>query len=102
LETEKPDIVFTHWPIDSHKDHQAASLLTIQTWLRLKQKFTLYFFEVCAGEQTLVFHPTGFIDISDTREQKGRLFIVIPVRTPRVFTTAAIQQWKNSGEENWE
>ncbi|MES1224901.1 MAG: PIG-L family deacetylase, partial [Bacteroidota bacterium] len=29
---EKPDIVFTHWPIDSHKDHQAASLLTIQSW----------------------------------------------------------------------
>ena len=26
LATEKPDIVFTHWPIDTHKDHQAASL----------------------------------------------------------------------------
>src|SRR4051794_20044271 len=44
--TEKPDIVFTHWPIDSHKDHQAASLLTIQTWMRAQQRFLLYFFEV--------------------------------------------------------
>lgn len=70
--TEKPDIVFTHWPIDSHKDHQCASLLTIQTWLRAPQKFTLYFFEVCAGEQTMVFHPTDFVDISETQELKRK------------------------------
>ena len=69
---EKPDIVFTHWPIDSHKDHQAASLLTIQTWMRVQQKFALYFFEVCAGEQTMVFHPTDYIDVSDTQDQKRK------------------------------
>ncbi len=67
---EKPDIVFTHWPVDSHKDHQIASLLTIQTWMRAANKFALYFFEVCAGEQTMVFHPTDYIDITDTQEQK--------------------------------
>jgi LmbE family N-acetylglucosaminyl deacetylase len=67
---EKPDVVFTHWPIDSHKDHQCASLLTIQTWVRSEAKFTLYFFEVCAGEQTMGFHPTDFVDITDTQEQK--------------------------------
>jgi LmbE family N-acetylglucosaminyl deacetylase len=27
LYAEKPDIVFTHWPVDSHKDHQLASVL---------------------------------------------------------------------------
>ena len=70
--TEKPDIVFTHWPIDSHKDHQAASLLTIQTWMRAQQRFLLYFFEVCAGEQTMTFHPTDYIDITDTQEQKKK------------------------------
>jgi LmbE family N-acetylglucosaminyl deacetylase len=69
---EKPDIVFTHWPIDSHKDHQCASLLTIQTWVRSSVKFALYFFEVCAGEQTMLFHPTDFVDITDTREQKRK------------------------------
>ncbi|WP_018614472.1 PIG-L deacetylase family protein [Segetibacter koreensis] len=69
---EKPDIVFTHWPIDSHKDHQIASLLTIQTWMRSQQKFLLYFFEVCAGEQTMTFHPTDYIDITDTQEQKRK------------------------------
>jgi LmbE family N-acetylglucosaminyl deacetylase len=67
---EKPDLVFTHWPIDSHKDHQIASLLMIQTWVRSGKKFPLYFFEVCTGEQTMIFRPTDYVDISDTQEQK--------------------------------
>jgi len=70
--SEKPDLVFTHWPIDSHKDHQIASLLVIQTWIRAQQKFPLYFFEVCEGEQTMTFHPTDIVDISDTQEQKRK------------------------------
>ena len=35
IKQEKPDIVFTHWPLDTHKDHQIASLLTIQTWSKI-------------------------------------------------------------------
>lgn len=69
---EDADIVFTHWPLDAHKDHQAASLLTIQVWVRAAQKFRLYFFEVCAGEQTMGFHPTDIVDISDTQELKRK------------------------------
>ncbi len=69
---ENPDIVFTHWPIDSHKDHQVASLLAIQTWMRASKKFLLYFFEVCAGEQTMTFNPTDYVDITDTQEQKRK------------------------------
>lgn len=72
LALEKPDIVFTHWPIDSHKDHQCASLLTIQSWIRASIKFELYFFEVCAGEQTLGFKPTDYVDITDTQELKRK------------------------------
>lgn len=69
---EKPDILFTHWPIDSHKDHQVASLLTIQSWMSLLRKPALYFFEVCAGNQTQGFKPTDYVDISTTREQKKK------------------------------
>ncbi|TMI75029.1 MAG: PIG-L family deacetylase [Bacteroidetes bacterium] len=72
LATEKPDIVFTHWPIDTHKDHQAASLLTIQAWVRSKEKFDLYFCEACPGAQTLGFHPNSYIDITETQEQKRK------------------------------
>jgi LmbE family N-acetylglucosaminyl deacetylase len=69
---EKPDIVFTHWPIDSHKDHQIAALLTIQTWMRASDKFDLYFFEVCAGEQTVGFRPTDYVDITNSQELKKK------------------------------
>ena len=72
IAAENPDLVFTHWPLDSHKDHQCASLLTIQTWARAATKFSLYFFEVCAGGQTMGFHPTDFVDITDTQEQKRK------------------------------
>lgn len=67
---EKPDIVFTHWPLDAHKDHQVAALLGIQTWVRSGKKFALYFFEVCTGEQSFIFHPTDYVDITATQEQK--------------------------------
>ncbi|MBG9375609.1 PIG-L family deacetylase [Panacibacter sp. DH6] len=70
--TEAPDMVFTHWPVDSHKDHQCAALLTIQVWMRATQKFPLYFFEVCTGEQTMIFHPTDYVDITGTQEQKRK------------------------------
>lgn len=69
---EKPDVVFTHWPLDSHKDHQVASLLTIQSWVRAQQMFSLYFFEVCAGQQTMTFHPTDYVDITDSQELKRK------------------------------
>jgi LmbE family N-acetylglucosaminyl deacetylase len=69
---ERPDIVFTHWPVDTHKDHQCASLLTIQSWKRSTPRYDLYFFEVCAGDQTLVFRPTDYVDISSTQEQKKK------------------------------
>ncbi len=87
LEKEKPDIVFTHWPIDSHKDHQVASLLTIQSWIRADSKFDLYFFEVCTGEQTFVFKPTDYVDISDTREQKkNALYCHVSQDPPGIYT----------------
>jgi len=69
---ESPDTVFCHWPVDSHKDHQCASLLTMQTWVRSGNKSMFYFFEVCTGEQTMGFHPTDYVDISDTREVKRK------------------------------
>ncbi len=72
LEKENPDLVFIQWPIDSHKDHQAASFLTMQAWLRAKKSFRLYFYEVCAGEQTMTFHPTDYVDITKEQETKRK------------------------------
>lgn len=59
-----PDIVFTHWPIDTHRDHRAASLLAYDAWLDSGRKFDLYYYEVDLGEQTQNYHPTEYVDIS--------------------------------------
>jgi LmbE family N-acetylglucosaminyl deacetylase len=70
LRAEKPDVVFTHWPLDTHPDHQAASLLTWRAYLASARRFALYFFEVNSGFQTLGFVPAAYVDITATRKKK--------------------------------
>ena len=70
LEKERPDLVFTHWPVDTHRDHRAISLLVYDAWLRLGKKFALYYFEVDLGAQTQTFHPTHYVDITSVEERK--------------------------------
>jgi LmbE family N-acetylglucosaminyl deacetylase len=72
IEAEKPDIVFTHWPMDAHKDHQIASMLTQQVWMRMQHPFALYFYEACPGEQTMCFRPTDYMDITAVQELKRK------------------------------
>lgn len=68
----KPDVVYGHWPVDSHRDHQIASLLTYQSWLRMDRAFQLYYFEVCANSQTMSFRPTDYVDITAFQEIKKK------------------------------
>ena len=62
LAAERPEIVFTHWPIDRHRDHCAASMLTLDAWWKAGKTFALYYYEV-AGDTTM-FAPTEYVDIS--------------------------------------
>lgn len=70
LDGLEPDIVFTHWPVDTHRDHRTASLLAYDAWLDGGRKFDLYYFEVDQGEQTQVFHPTDYVDIAMVADRK--------------------------------
>jgi LmbE family N-acetylglucosaminyl deacetylase len=70
IASENPDIVFTQWPIDTHPDHQAASVLSFQAWRAAHGRFALYYYEVDLGAQTMGFHPTDYVDIQAVREQK--------------------------------
>jgi N-acetylglucosamine malate deacetylase 1 len=70
LAAEKPDLVFAPWPIDTHRDHRATSLLVYDAWLRMNQRFELYYTEVESGMQTQTFRPTRLVDISTTEARK--------------------------------
>jgi LmbE family N-acetylglucosaminyl deacetylase len=68
LDAEKPDVVFTQWPIDQHRDHRAISLLTIDAWLKGGKAFALYYYEV--AEDTMMFSPTEYVDISGVEARR--------------------------------
>lgn len=68
--SEKPDVVLTHWPIDTHGDHQVASILALRACMQMNPRPQLYFFEVDAGSQTRGFQPNTYVDISDCLEKK--------------------------------
>jgi N-acetylglucosamine malate deacetylase 1 len=70
LDAEQPAILFTQWPIDSHRDHRAASLLVYDYWLKSGRQADLFYYEVEAGTQTQNFKPTHYLDITQTEDRK--------------------------------
>lgn len=70
LERERPDVILTHWPIDTHPDHRAVSLLVYDAWLRTGKTAALGYFEVLTGDQTQVFDPTDYVDITAVAQKK--------------------------------
>jgi N-acetylglucosamine malate deacetylase 1 len=85
LETERPHVVFTHWPIDSHADHRAISMLVYGAWLALGKTFALYYYEVSNGEDTLQFTPTHYVDISRTEPRKRQACYAHASQAPDKF-----------------
>ncbi|HXJ56851.1 MAG TPA: PIG-L deacetylase family protein [Verrucomicrobiae bacterium] len=75
LAAEKPEVVFAHWPIDTHMDHQVASFLAIRACMEFSPRPQLYFFEVNSGSQTQGFLPNTYVDISSfVNKKKSALF----------------------------
>lgn len=70
MELENPDIVFTQWPIDTHRDHRALALLIYDAWLHMNKAFELYYYEVESGAQTQQFRPTHYVDIGQAESRK--------------------------------
>ncbi|MCB9272221.1 MAG: PIG-L family deacetylase [Lewinellaceae bacterium] len=67
---QSPDLLLTHWPMDSHRDHRICSILTYDAWLRMSEKPALYYYEVMSGIQTHNFNPTDYVDITTVVELK--------------------------------
>jgi LmbE family N-acetylglucosaminyl deacetylase len=69
LNDVKPDIVVTHWPLDTHPNHHVVSSLVWQCYQRTGG-WNLYFFEVMTAQQTIAFQPELYLDIAPVREVK--------------------------------
>ena len=82
IEAENPDVVLTQWPIDNHRDHRAITMLTYDTWRQSKMHFSLYYYEVSDGEDTLQFSPTHYVDISTTEPVKRAACYAHASQTP--------------------
>jgi len=76
LTVETPDVLFTHWPIDTHMDHQVASFLAIRACMALGDRPHLYFFEVNTGDQSRGFLPNTYVDVSAVLEKKKSALLV--------------------------
>lgn len=73
----RPDVIFTHWSEDKHRDHRAISILSDEARWKAHENILphlgeiyytpeLYYYEV----QDLFAHPTVVVDISSTLEKK--------------------------------
>ncbi len=100
LEAERPDAVFTHWPIDNHADHRAISMLVYDAWLKMKKPFALYYYEVSNGEDTVQFAPTHYVDITATEPRKRRACYAHASQTPDRYYALQEQVTRMRGVES--
>lgn len=100
LAAEQPDVVFTHWPVDNHRDHRAMSMLVYDAWISMKRSFALYYYEVSDGEDTQMFAPTEYVDISAVVAQKRAACFAHASQAPEKFYALQQQVTKFRGVES--
>lgn len=76
LDAESPDVIFTHWPLDTHRDHRVCTMLVYDAWVRSNSTAAMFYYEVLTGIQTQTFQPTDYVDISETLATKHRACFV--------------------------
>ena len=94
----KPDIVVTHWPLDTHPNHHAVSSLVWQCYER-NGGWNLYFFEVMTDQQTIAFKPELYLDIKSVREIKRRSLDEHKSQDPAQIWTAHDRMHRRRGAE---
>ena len=82
IEEEQPDVVFTHWPIDSHRDHRVCALLVFDAWRMSGKGFDLYYYEAETGMQTKNFIPEEYVDITSVADQKHQAVLCHKSQAP--------------------
>lgn len=99
LEEIKPDIVVTHWPLDTHPNHQVASSLVWRSY-RARGGWNLYFFEVMTDQQTLGFPPTLYLNIESVRAVKREACYCHASQGPAAFWPVHEAMHRRRGAES--
>jgi len=100
IDAERPDVLFTHWPIDGHRDHRAISMLAYDAWLATGKQFAFYYYEVSDGEDTLMFAPTDWVDITATEARKRMACYAHASQAPDKFYALQSQVTRFRGVES--
>jgi N-acetylglucosamine malate deacetylase 1 len=98
LDEVRPDIVVTHWPLDTHSNHHVVSSLVWQSYQR-KGGWNLYFFEVMTDQQTIAFRPELYLDIGPVREVKRRALDEHKSQEPEMIWKVHEQMHRRRGTE---
>jgi LmbE family N-acetylglucosaminyl deacetylase len=99
LRSLRPDIVYTHWPHDTHPDHRTTAELTRLAWETLEREFTLVYYEVMTGVQTYDFHPNLYVDVSMTEGEKRAAIYAHVCQRPDRFYPYHVNMERQRGSE---
>lgn len=95
----RPDIVFTHWPLDTHRDHRNTAALTRAAWEQMRMSFELVYYEVMTGIQTYGFEPNVYVDVSSAEDTKRAAIYAHLCQNPSRFYPHHVEMEKSRGAE---
>ena len=95
LEEVKPDIVITHWPIDTHENHSAVYGLVWRCYKQSKGGWNLYLYEIETGAESLAYQPQLYFDIGPVRDLKKQVIDIYKSQGP-----AKIWRYNNAMQHN--
>jgi LmbE family N-acetylglucosaminyl deacetylase len=98
LTAEEPDVVFTQWPIDRHRDHRAISMLTLDAWWKSGRSYAFYYYEV--AEDTSMFSPAEYVDISPVESVRHAACYAHVSQKPDLWYPKQVEITRRRGAES--
>lgn len=98
LQHVQPDIVITHWPLDTHPNHHVTGSIVWQLALQQRQ-WNVYFFEVMSNRQTKLFLPDTYVDITSVWHLKNQACQCHQSQNPSSFWDVHEEMHRQRGKE---